>query len=1233
MPQESASKGGKRPVRIGKYEVIAHIATGGMGAVYKAVDTELGRFVALKVLSPEMAAKPNMVERFKREARSAARLRHENIVAIYECGKWGDTNYLALEFVDGCDLHDYITRRGRLDSDEARHILMQAARALDHAFRNKIVHRDIKPSNFLLTADEEGRLLVKLTDLGLARQVHDEEFRVTRADSTIGTVDYMSPEQAQNSGAADVRSDIYSLGCTYYHMLSGKCPFPTGSLVERILKHREAEPLDIRTLNPNVPEAAREILRKMLAKDPDERFQSPQELLQALQDPANFSATSVPSYVHEPAASRARPVAKPRTPKQEPAEVPTTIEQALRGHTAELPRPEKAPSKTPLAKKKAGRSAVREKSPARRKTTRLAAWWPWAAGWALVLVVAGVVWSVLGRGEREPLDDEQTESPQLVAKKGKTSSTAQIPRKVSAQEPMGPEEPRLPRIMPLPQPQELGALRREFLGPFEGAPATPADGRVVKVRRLPGPAEYRSVAEAIAKTTDPIVVEIHDQGPLFEASLPEVHGRSIHLRAGSGYRPLVAWDQATSQGTSPFITVFDGGLTLEDIDIVTKCPAGRGAGPDSMFQVRGGDFQAIDSSFTVAGTSSQNLAVVRLAKVADDTTRAKAGQGVPLPARALLRRCTIRGSSVVCLSAEATPLEALVEGSLLVGGDRPLIELTGPPEHEITVRLVRSTLVSGENCVHWKGVIGKLTSPHLKVLAWDSLIARPGTATGEGNMFALDGSDVVHVGWRSVNSVYAGWKRLLLSSDKTVGAGSLGIWRALWSIPGGDQEIVEPWPPQLPAESETSPRQAFSLYETTALFAASGGSGPLGCALGRLPPEPRLPLQRTFDPYPMPLLALPDGDEPPPIPTAEEDGLYVGERLDLAKLDLGRHLQARLRELRPGPRVVLHLAGKGKQYTSPIKVSGIGSLVLYFEPPADGDEPLTLLANPQAIEELGALIDVEGGNLEVIRGRMVLENKRAGAVPAHLLRMRGGNLVLTGCYLQGALDNAPDNYRGLIAHEGTGSASLVLTDNVLLSSRSILDLRGGAQVRLRNCAALGTDNGLVLAPGDRAGADIFVHLENNTLAIRNAAIAAATAEADGSGLAGVILVQSQHNYYLNPFADKNHSAQLLRVSGADLARGVLQWQGKANAFDLSRLRFFGADNDAIGKSIKDWHQLWGTPGEQDPSFVEPVKLSKSFNIDPPSWAYLDLPASVRAGSGPPPFGADLVRLGIIKRKR
>jgi serine/threonine-protein kinase len=267
--------------RVGRYEVVTHLASGGMGQVYRARDVELEREVALKVLPVNLAANAAAVERFRREARLAARLSHKNIVTLYDWGQDSGTWFLALEFIDGIDLHTHITARGRLDAQEAWLITVQAARALDHAFGQGVTHRDIKPSNFLLT--RQGRKVrVKLTDLGLARTAQEEEFRITRDGSTVGTIDYLAPEQARDSALADVRSDIYSLGCTLYHMLAGRPPFPEGGLAERVLKHLEAEPPDVRQFNPEVPDGLWAVLRRMLAKRPDDRFQTPADLLDAL---------------------------------------------------------------------------------------------------------------------------------------------------------------------------------------------------------------------------------------------------------------------------------------------------------------------------------------------------------------------------------------------------------------------------------------------------------------------------------------------------------------------------------------------------------------------------------------------------------------------------------------------------------------------------------------------------------------------------------------------------------------------------------------------------------------------------------------------------------------------------------------------------------------------------------------------------------------------------------------
>jgi serine/threonine protein kinase len=289
MPNEQTPIDTGKYARIGKYEVVSHIATGGVCAVYKGIDIDLGREVALKILPPNLAEQSHTLERFRREARHAARLRHENIVTIYEFGESGGTYFLALELVEGIDLLAYIEQQGPLDPDETLPILIQAARALEHMHKFGFVHRDVKPGNFLLS-QRTGGWHVKLTDLGLARIRNEDDFRITKDGFTVGTLDYMSPEQARDSGSVDIRSDIYSLGCTWYHMLAGRTPFGQGGLAERLLSHFESPVPDIRQFNPKVSVPMMAVLLRMLAKKPFERYQSPTDLLVDLERLPNTSA-------------------------------------------------------------------------------------------------------------------------------------------------------------------------------------------------------------------------------------------------------------------------------------------------------------------------------------------------------------------------------------------------------------------------------------------------------------------------------------------------------------------------------------------------------------------------------------------------------------------------------------------------------------------------------------------------------------------------------------------------------------------------------------------------------------------------------------------------------------------------------------------------------------------------------------------------------------------------------
>lgn len=331
-----------RCVRVGKYRVISHLATGGMGAVYKARDEELGRIVALKILVRDLANKPERVDRFRKEARHAARLNHENIVTIYEFGEFEDLQFLALEYVDGVDLLHYIAERGQLDPEEACNIITQAATALEHSFEQGIIHRDVKPSNLLVTRRRD-QLLVKLTDLGIARDLDGDSHRMTGAGLIVGTIDYLAPEQARDSAKADIRSDIYSLGCTLYEMLSGHPPFK-GSVTELVYKHAEEMPPDIRTIQPAVSSGLNFILHKMMAKKPADRYQTPTELLTDLRRVSTLDPTepnrSETNAEKSAAAARGLQEAFRRRAQAEPRQSRGTDEQTSTDRdTAQIPNP------------------------------------------------------------------------------------------------------------------------------------------------------------------------------------------------------------------------------------------------------------------------------------------------------------------------------------------------------------------------------------------------------------------------------------------------------------------------------------------------------------------------------------------------------------------------------------------------------------------------------------------------------------------------------------------------------------------------------------------------------------------------------------------------------------------------------------------------------------------------------------------------------------------------------
>ena len=266
-------------IDLAQFKIEERIGQGGMGAVFRALDTTLQRQVALKLLAPSQSHDSSSIKRFQNEARAAARLNHENVATVHFIGEDKGLHFIAFEFVTGSNIRDLIARRGSMAIGDAVNYALQIAYALKHVSAMGVVHRDIKPSNIIITP--KGR--AKLVDLGLARKDGTEsQGDLTLPGTTLGTFDYISPEQAKDPRSVDVRSDIYSLGCTIFHMLTGQAPYPEGTVLQKLLEHQGGEAPDPAAINSAVPEQLSIIVRRMMNSDRNRRYQTPDQLIRDL---------------------------------------------------------------------------------------------------------------------------------------------------------------------------------------------------------------------------------------------------------------------------------------------------------------------------------------------------------------------------------------------------------------------------------------------------------------------------------------------------------------------------------------------------------------------------------------------------------------------------------------------------------------------------------------------------------------------------------------------------------------------------------------------------------------------------------------------------------------------------------------------------------------------------------------------------------------------------------------
>jgi len=703
--------------RLGHFELVECVGGGGMGRVFRAVDTRLGRTVALKILPPDRATDEEILSRFQNEAQSAARLDHDNIARVYYVGEDRGLHYIVFEFIEGVNVRDMVQRKGPLSLAEAVSYTLQVAEALAHAASREVVHRDIKPSNVLITPEGQ----VKLIDMGLARLRAEDVAAadLTASGVTLGTFDYISPEQARDPRTADVRSDLYSLGCTFFYMLAGRPPFPEGTVLQKLLQHQGDQPPDVRHFRPGLPDEVARVLRKMLAKDPRHRPREPAELVEDLLSLAEQVGL-------RPVGPGSRILVPPREAKV----------SLLHWHL------------------------------------------PWIAPIAAlvcIVLLLDFLWSSSARrndrliGEREgSIVERQSAEPSGTTPVAPESPPEAPPGKPNGQPPQAngagrprppegandvtstvPSEPNavtasshdtvetqtpaagLPASPTGPNPLDCllglgtGAGGLEFdpftggasagedtsgrfgmaldsrvpLGYLSGATGAAAEstgaapvvepvparaGLLVVNQRAEGPGEFRTLGAACSKAESGDVIELRYNGRRQQRPI-KLDNLKVTIRGGEGYRPLIAFRPGETemdpvQYPRSMFTVASGRLTLVNVALELDVPREVPAEGWSLFETRGGQTVRLEKcSLTICNASDQlsayhqEVAFFRVQSAPGADAVMTNGTPAARPLAVIeLAHCIARGEAVFLKAQDAQPVRLAWENGLLVTSERLL---------------------------------------------------------------------------------------------------------------------------------------------------------------------------------------------------------------------------------------------------------------------------------------------------------------------------------------------------------------------------------------------------------------------------------------------------------------------------------------------------------------------------------------------------------------------------------
>lgn len=1186
-------------LRIGSYRLLQPLGKGGMSSVYRAVHVGTGHEVAVKVLPRALAKDEVSLQRFLREAKNAESLEHPNIASIYDHGVDDGRHYLVLELVEGGDFQERVRLGGPLGFAEAVAVVRAVAEGLRHAASRGVIHRDIKPANLLKSPGGE----VKIIDLGLSLQAEDEDERVTRHGTTVGTVDYMAPEQARHSRATSERSDIYSLGGTLYFLATGSPPFPGGDISSKLHRHVLDPPPDPRGLRSDTPEGLVRLIERMMAKRPEQRYDY-DELIEALDAGPHLPPQPLFALVDEEPDAAVADIPLPdgaglpaltdgflaglatsdsddgRPPPAGLPTVPPEVDQAPIP-LFELPEDDEPP--TSLEPAAHGRSSI----PARTWIVTCA-----LLGLTLVLFVIGV--DQLIRATSGVSEELAARSPEPEPQSVRAIAVHAAPIRAISPPEAAPVTPRAKTRMVWTEPSDpvLPSVPETSYGPDVEARFVPdwireevpgrLDGPFVTVRRVPAPDDPGAVP-TLRRAFDVKggTVEIADDGPFVEDDL-RIAGESRLIRARAGYRPIVRIEEPKidflkGRGLTAVFILDGKRLILDGLDLIVNVPD-LPLDRTALFLCKGADLTLRNCTITVLNPAGRPFTLFRTAPPEAPSDRAS---------RIRLDGTFVRGTSRSAFDLSGSPAEVAVTRSALILGAGPL--LACQPAGTTAVRrihLIRSLLAC-------RGPILEIAS--------SATTARPDSVfvRALGTTFArIEGASpssliVSHerrpepggrLSWLGEANTFSGWGAWLSSGEGlTVEVANLGAVRGVW--PATDPQSTESataWPGSLALERVVPGDLEALAPERRATLVRVAAPGPYL-------------REQTVDSFDRLAVPVRGGEPALTAPVAE---LTFDVAANPWMGDLGRFLRDRVEGL--GERVRVRVQGTGNHACSPIRMPAGTSLEIRAEPPQSaGGAPLVWSPLESAAGE--ALIEVHGGDLILSNIGLVRDG---GSRLKHLLRVEDGHLVVHRCRLT-ALGPVETGGGSLVAFRAattrplrdvpgpfgtvTDLPSCRLIDSVLITGGDALSAEvARGVVALEHCAIAAGRDALTLLPRrvakGRFEADLW--LDRCTLVAGRSSVALGPWPEEAPGPDRPWLVSTQGTAFLDGSNRIPREGVLLRVDPDAFARGVLFWQAVGDAYEVGRF-LAGSDTPPVPNVRPDvrqqWVDLWGANHIRDVS--------------------------------------------------